>query len=72
MPDEESCIHVALSAPTEPHSRQARPELRPRSGNMNVDRFHAIVVKMKFVELRRLCRPVRARSGTGARSIDLE
>ena len=39
---------------------------------MNVDRFNAIVVKMKFVELGRLCRPVRAWSGTGARSIYLE
>ncbi len=62
---------VTRQAPTEPHSRQAT-ELRPRAGNRNVDRFHAIVVKMKFVEVRGLCRPVRARSGTGARSSYLE
>ncbi len=65
-------LSVTRQAPTEPHSRQARLELRPCSGNRNVDRFHAIVVKMKFVEMRGLYRSVRARSGTGARSIYLE
>jgi len=38
---------------------------------MNVNRFNAIVAKMKFVELGSMCRPVRAWSATGARSIYL-